>query len=171
MSSRSFAPAGATFFWQQRQKKAKTPTGEGGNPRKEDAAALSGKAAKGCAVRMPPLLHLSPPTKEGPSGPLWIPSWSERSPIRASRHTMPRSGGRAARSEWTRRLCGESQQGAEAHFWSLRRVGGSKGEGDPFERVPFPLGVLWPSFPTREKKVGPQAETPALVAPADAKLC
>ena len=108
---------------------------------------------------MPPLLHLSPPTKEGPSGPLWIPSWSERSPIRASRHTMPRSVGRAATSEWTSRLCGEIQKGAEAPFWSLRRVGGSKGEGDPFERVPFPLGVLLPSFPTREKKVGPQAET------------
>ena len=50
---------------------------------------------------------------------------------------------------------GKSKRGASAPLWSLRRVGGSKGEGDPFERVPFPLGVLLPSFPTREKKVAP----------------
>ena len=78
------------------------------------------------------------------------------SPLRPKRGARRRPNGRAA-------FCGEIQKGAEAPFWSLRRVGGSKGEGDPFERVPFPLGVLLPSFPTREKKVGPAG--PKLLPP------
>ena len=115
----------------------------------------------------PLLLHLFPSDQRGACGPP-LDSPLERVLVRSdvaqrigsSVWTSPRDtvecrargrqcpNGQAASA-------GKSKRGASAPLWSLRRVGGSKGEGDPFERVPFPLGVLLPSFPTREKKVAP----------------
>ena len=65
---------------------------------------------------------------------------------------------------------GVSNGGPVGPPWSFRKRGESRGEENPLERVFLPSGVLLPSFPTREKKVGPQAETPAPAAPAGAEL-
>ena len=133
---------------------------------------------------MPPLLHLSPPTKEGPAGPLWIPPWSERSSVRTSRKELDHPFGPRNRRAFAQSANsvgdvrtdeplpnGGSNGGPVGPPWSFRKRGESRGEKNPLETVFLPSGVLLPSFPTREKKVGPQAETPAPVAPAGAKLC
>ena len=108
-----------------------------------------------------------PSDQRGPCGAhLWIPPGASARPFgRRAKNWLAHSGiatHNAAERRVRRRRpngraasAGKSKRGASAPLWSLRRVGGSKGEGDPFERVPFPLGVLLPSFPTREKKVAP----------------
>ena len=164
MSSRSFAPAGATFFWQQRQKKAKTPTGEGGNPRKEDAAALSGKAAKGCAVRMPPLLHLSHPTKEGPAGPpLDSPVGLQTRPFghrgtqcRGASGARRRPNGRAASA-------GKSKRGPQPTFGRCGGLGVPRGKGTHSKGSLSPLACFCLLFPRGKRR---SARRPKLLLPS-----
>ena len=125
-----------------------------------------------------------PSDQRGPAGPLWIPPWSERSSVRTSRkelahpfgHRNRRAFAQSANSDCDVRRDeplpnGGSNGGPVGPPWSFRKRGESRGEENPLERVFLPSGALLPSFPAKEKKVGPQAETPAPAAPAGAELC
>ena len=130
---------------------------------------------------MPPLLHLSPPTKEGPSGPLWIPPrvcarpFGRRAKSRLVRSDFAAryrgvSGARAAMSERTSRLCGEIQTGGLSPPLVVAEGWGFQGGRGPIRKGPFPPWRAFAFF-SHEGKEGRsrRSETPALVAPAGAK--
>ena len=61
---------------------------------------------------------------------------------------------------------GGSNGGPVGPPWSFRKRGESRGEKNPFERVFLPSGALLPSFPAKEKKVGPAGPKLLLDKPA-----
>ena len=120
-----------------------------------------------------------PSDQRGPAGPLWIPPWSERSSVRTSRkelahpfgHRNRRAFAQSANSVGDVRMDkplpnGGSNGGPVGPPWSFRKRGESRGEENPLERVFLPSGALLPSFPAKEKKVGPAGPKLLLDKPA-----
>ena len=121
---------------------------------------------------MPPLLHLSPPTKEGPSGPLWIPPRLCARPFgRRAKSRLAHSGiadaqcrgaaSASATSEWTSRLCGEIQTGGLSPPLVVAEGWGFQGGRGPSRKGPLPPWRAFAFF-SHEGKEGRsrRSETP-----------
>ena len=123
---------------------------------------------------MPPLLHLSPPTKEGPSGPLWIP------PRLCARPFGRRAKSRLAHSGIADAQCrGAASESATSERTSLYQTGDPTGapwgplgrsgkEGSPEGRKTHSKGFSSPLvrfcllFPQRKRR---SARRPKLLPP------
>ena len=167
--SRSFAPAGATRAGVSPLRGRLTFASSGKSKQKRRQERGQFECPLSCTSPLRPKRACGPPLDSPLERALVRSDVAQRigSPIRASRRTMPRSGECVGDVRMDKPLPnGGSNGGPVGPPWSFRKRGESRGEENPLERVFLPSGALLPSFPAKEKKVGPAGPKLLLDKPA-----